>query len=101
MHQLRQILAEIGIQRLDPFHGGIDQFAGAFGAGIGRAEAQDFIEQALAQVAFDTHRHGIGADFAAPGQHCPQKDDQEDKFGEVPQHPAESARPGKPAPPPG
>ena len=54
--QLRQVLAEIGVQRLDPFHRRVDQFAGAFAARIGRAEPQDFIEQALAQVAFDAHR---------------------------------------------
>ena len=77
--QLRQVLAEIGVQRLNPCQRGVDQFSGAFGAGIGRAEAQDLIKQAPAQIAFDAHGHGIGTYFTAPGQDCTEKDNQKNK----------------------
>ena len=33
--------------------------------------AEITIKKALAQVTFYSHRYGVGANFAAPGQQCP------------------------------
>ena len=66
--QLRQILAEIGVQGFDSLHRGCGQLAGPFGAGISGTKVLDMGEEFFAQVGFDPHGHNIGADFVQPGQ---------------------------------
>ena len=55
--QLRQVLAEIGVQRLNPIDGRIDQLASSLLAREGRTESHDLFEQPLAQIIFDLHCH--------------------------------------------
>ena len=73
--QLRQVLAEVGVQRLDPFDRGVDQFSRALAAGIGRAQRQQMCGQALAQVGFHARGDPAGRQLAGPEQQSPDDGD--------------------------
>ena len=64
--KLRQILAEIGIQRLDAFDCGVDQLAGALAARERGPQGQDARHQACAQRVLHLLRHPVGRHLARP-----------------------------------
>ena len=75
--QLWQVLAEVGIQRLDPLDRGVDQLSGPLAAGVGRAQRQQVYGQALAQVGFHARGDPVGRQLAGPEQQ--RADDSDDR----------------------
>ena len=86
-NQLRQVLAEVGIQRFDAFDRGGGQFAGALSARVGGTQLEDVREEPLAQVGLDLDCHGIGGDFVQPGQQGAPADGDQDQLQRVPSLP--------------
>ncbi len=80
--QLRQVLAKVGIQRLDALDRGGGQLAGALSARVGGTQLEDVREEPLAQVGLDLDRHGIGGDFVQPGQEGAPADGDQDPLQE-------------------
>ncbi len=79
---MREILAEIGVEGLDPFGSDVAQLAGTFAAGVEGAEGQQVSEEAFAQIGLDPRRHLRGADLAAVGGQGAPGDDEEKGYQE-------------------
>ena len=61
--QLRQVLAEVGLELLDALHDADRDIAGALAVEVRRAERHDAIEEPLAQAELDLHRGAVGQLF--------------------------------------
>ncbi len=69
--ELGQVLAEVGVQRLDAFDGGVGQLAGTLPAGVGGAESEEVSGEPVAEVLLDSTSRTPGGHFGSPHQAGP------------------------------
>ena len=72
--QLRNVLAEEGLQLLDPVDHGQHDAAGPFGAEPRRAEGEDFVVELAAQIDLDDGRGAVRDHRARVVEPCPRQD---------------------------